>query len=105
SSGNVVVTRKPGTDYFVGGAWRMGEGFYSSEGWPDYMWIPYSILKPSDYANKDVDIDWIRDHILPPGGADDPTATSGPPPPSPRPSPHPSSSSSPRPLSDLIERN
>jgi hypothetical protein len=86
-SGNVVVTRQEGTEYFVGGAWRMGEGFYSSEGWPDYMWVPYSILKPTDYGNPHVHIDWLKKHIVPAGGVDDPSTPPAPiePPPSPRP--------------------
>jgi hypothetical protein len=94
SSGNVIVTRQPGTPYFVSGAWRMGDGFYSSEGWPDYMWIPYSIQKPTDYANLDIDIDWIKAHILPPGGVDDTTVQPG----TIDPAPHPNPSGSPVPF-------
>jgi hypothetical protein len=87
SSGNIVVTREG--DHLVGGVWRTDNG---SESWPDYMWVPYSIVKPTDpdqdYANPDVDIDWIKAHILVPGGADDPSVSPSPvdPAPTPRPS-------------------
>jgi len=74
SSGNVIVTRQDG--YIAGGAWRMGDGF-DLEAWPDYMWIPYQVIKPTnpdqDDSNPHVDIDWITAHLLVPGGADDTT--------------------------------
>jgi len=89
SSGNLIVTRQG--DSFYGGTWMMGEGF-SSEFWPDYMWVPYSILKPTDYANNQIDIQWIKDHILS-GGVDDPSVHPSPiataPSPQPSPSDHP----------------
>ncbi len=89
SSGNVIVTRE--NDFFAGGAWRMGDGILV-DAWPDYMWIPYSVLKPTDYANYYVDINWIRDHLLVPGGRDDTSASPRPidPAPSVRPSAFPS---------------
>ncbi|OFZ20552.1 MAG: hypothetical protein A2X94_11025 [Bdellovibrionales bacterium GWB1_55_8] len=87
SSGDVIVSREG--DYFAGGAWRMGEGYYN-DAWPDYMWVPYSVTKPTDYANVDVDIEWIRKHLLVPGGLDDPTASPRPVNPAPSPQPTPS---------------
>jgi hypothetical protein len=77
SSGNVVVTRSDTS--LVGGVWKTDNG---SESWPDYMWIPYAIVKPSepdqDYVNPEVDIEWLKKHLLVPGGADDPSATPAP---------------------------
>jgi hypothetical protein len=71
SAGNIVVTRVPGaSDGVIGGNWRHGR---SSEGHPDYLWVPFSILNPADpnqnnptdtYANPQVDLDWVRRHIL-----------------------------------------
>ena len=97
SSGNLIVTRQG--DSFYGGAWKMGEG-YSSEFWPDYMWVPHSLSNPTAdldgnfYGNKDVDYKWIVDHIVS-GGVDDPTVhpspTATPPTPDPSHSPHPTS--------------
>ena len=88
SSGNLIVTRQG--EYLVGGDWRMGEGFYT-DAWPDYMWVPYGILKPEDpdqdNVNPEVDIDWIKAHLLVPGGADDPSVTPGPVNPAPIPTP------------------
>lgn len=87
SSGDVIVTREG--DNLVGGAWRMGEG-YEVDAWPDYMWIPYAVVPPSnpdqDYTNPEVDINWIRTHLLVAGGADDPTSTPSPIEPAPMPS-------------------
>jgi hypothetical protein len=78
SSGNVIVAREG--EYIAGGAWRLGDG-YMVDAWPDYMWVPYGIVKPTDpdqdYANPEVDIDWIKAHLLVPGGADDPSVTPG----------------------------
>jgi hypothetical protein len=87
SSGNLVVTRQG--EFIAGGAWKMGEGFYV-DAWPDYMWVPYGYLKPTDaeqdYVNPELDIEWIKAHILVPGGADDPSVTPGSIAPAPRPS-------------------
>jgi hypothetical protein len=88
-SGNVIVTRDG--EYFVGGAWKNG-ALNGADGHPDYMWVPYSLVKPpedDDYANPNVDIEWIKDHLLVPGGRDDTSVTPGPieSPPPPRPSP------------------
>lgn len=92
SSGNIIVTTQG--DYQYGGRWRMGDG-YINDGWPDYMWIPYSISRPTDpdqdYANPEIDIAWLRNHILVPGGADDPSASPRPVEPPPTPSAWPSS--------------
>ena len=69
-SGDVIVTRDG--DFFAGGAWRMG--FKNVDGNPDYMWVPYSYIKPDpndDYANPNIDIDWVKAHLLVPGGLDD----------------------------------
>ncbi len=107
SSGNIVMTRDPrDSRFWVGGAWTMGD--LENEGWPDYMWVPYSILPPDPVNNNPfVDIKWITEHLLPPGGRDDPNFTGtepdGPPSPSPSPSPsplpspHPSTSPAPQP--------
>jgi hypothetical protein len=89
SSGNVVVKREG--EHLVGGAWRLGEGFFT-DAWPDYMWVPYAISMPTDpeqdYVNPEVDLEWIKAHLLVPGGADDPSVTPVPiaPAPVPRPS-------------------
>ncbi len=78
SSGNVIVAREG--DFIAGGAWKMGEGMLM-DAWPDYMWVPYTIVKPTDpeqdYANPEVDIDWIKTHLLVPGGSDDPSVRPG----------------------------
>lgn len=92
SSGNIIVTRE--NDLHVGGVWKNG-GVYS-DGHPDYMWIPYSVVKPTEYANPHVDIEWLKKHILS-GGVDDPTASPRPPEPAPNPEPSPSPRPSPRP--------
>jgi hypothetical protein len=75
-------------------------GAYNVDANPDYMWVPYSIVKPDandDYANPHIDIEWIKAHLLVPGGADDPSAHPSPidTAPSPRPSPSSSPSSTP----------
>jgi hypothetical protein len=82
SSGDIVVTRV--NDFVSGGAWRNGEG-YSNDIHPDYMWIPYSVSKPTDYANPELDIEWIRAHIL--AGVDDPSVRPSAVPTAPSPSP------------------
>lgn len=94
SSGNVIVTRNG--QYFAGGAWRMGDGIYN-DAWPDYMWVPFSVLPPTDYANNQVDINWIKNHVL--TGKDDPSVRPSPIPtaPSARPSVNPSDRPSPPP--------
>lgn len=96
SSGNVIVTRQ--RDYLAGGAWRIGDG-YIVDGWPDYMWVPYGISKPTDpeedYVNPEVDIDWIKKHLLVPGGADDHSTQPGSVEPAPAPVSSPSSTPSP----------
>lgn len=100
-SGNLVVTRKPGDPaHMVGGAWKMGT---TSEGWPDYMWIPYSIqnlrdipnLDKQDFVNIFIDFDWLKKYML--TGRDDPSATPLPVPTAPSPSERPSSTPSPEP--------
>jgi hypothetical protein len=97
SSGNVIVTRQG--EYFLGGAWKMG-GF-SNDAWPDYMWVPYSLVPPTDpdddSANPQIDIRWIENHILVPGGRDDTSAHPGTVQPAPSASPRPSSTSTPNP--------
>ncbi|MGZ3699051.1 MAG: hypothetical protein ACXWP5_13060, partial [Bdellovibrionota bacterium] len=49
-----------------------------SDGWPDYMWVPYSMIASSDqeqdYINPYIDINWIKAHLLVPGGLDDPNS-------------------------------
>lgn len=96
SSGNVVVTRQG--DYHIGGAWRIGDGYFA-DGWPDYMWVPYSVVKPTDpeqdYANAHVDVDWVKKHLLVAGGADDTSVNPRPIEPAPVPCPTPSPSSRP----------
>jgi hypothetical protein len=69
-SGDIVIARDG--EFLVGGKWLGGR---TNQGHPDYMWVPYSILKPDPqaevkHANVYVDIDWIRRHILS-GGVDD----------------------------------
>ncbi len=78
SSGDIVVTRQG--EFASGGAWRMGDGYYV-DAWPDYMWIPYALVKPTDpeqdYVNPEIDFSWLKTHILVPGGADDLTVDPG----------------------------
>lgn len=85
SSGNVIVTREG--DFHVGGKWQ-GSDF--ADGWPDYMWVPYSIVPPfdpsEDYVNIHVEIEWLRRHVLVPGGADDSSVNPAPIAPAPSPS-------------------
>ncbi len=97
SSGDVIVTRKG--EYFVGGAWKVEEGYAYADGWPDYMWIPYSVIKPTEYANNQIDIEWLRQHVLVPGGRDDPNASPRPIDPAPSPRPWPSGFPDPFPTS------
>ena len=104
SSGNIVLTRDPSdTRYWVGGAWLMGD--VENDGWPDYMWVPYAIL-PSDANDNNpfVDINWLTEHLLPPGGRDDPnfTGTSPDDPPSPSPAPSASPTHSPLPIPSIV---
>ena len=63
-SGDIVIARDG--EFLVGGRWMGGN---TTQGHPDYMWVPYSILKPDPqsevkHANVYIDIDWIRRHIL-----------------------------------------
>ena len=78
SSGDVIVAREG--DYLAGGSWR-SHGGYDVDAWPDYMWVPYAVSKPvdgdQDYVNPEVDIDWIRKHLLVAGGLDDTSVTPG----------------------------
>jgi hypothetical protein len=69
SSGDVVVARENGL--VAGGQWL---GPQTTQGHPDYMWVPYSILNPDPNdpdpdSNIHVDIGWLRRHIL--GRTDD----------------------------------
>ena len=78
SSGDVVVARDG--DFLIGGRWF--DGNMGNQAHPDYMWVPYSILRPdprSDekHANVYVDMDWVRRHILS-GGVDDTSVTPAP---------------------------
>jgi hypothetical protein len=107
SSGDVVVTHDG--QYFAGGAWKMG--YHNVDANPDYMWIPYSYIKPDpndDYANPYVDPEWIKAHLLVPGGADDPSAhptsiaTAPAPNPSGHPTPHPTTNPDPQPWPTTI---
>lgn len=75
SSGNLIFARDPHTGFVVGGKWHMDD-VDMEERWPDYMWLPYSIPRPDmndpdPSANPWVDIEWIQDHLLVPGGRDD----------------------------------
>jgi hypothetical protein len=76
-SGDIVIARDG--EFLVGGKWMSGN---TTQGHPDYMWVPYSILKPDPqsevkHANVYIDIDWIRRHILS-GGVDDDTVNPAP---------------------------
>jgi hypothetical protein len=106
SSGNIVVTRDPANpDRTIGGSWRGGD---TSDGWPDYMWVPHSVFSrdpdapnTDPYANPLVDIHWLTTYML--TGTTDPSVAPLPvgpaptPAPTPAPSPRPSSTPSPRP--------
>jgi hypothetical protein len=97
SSGNVVVTRQG--EYMVGGAWKNGAGILT-DAHPDYMWVPYSVLKPNNeepYANVHVDHEWVERHVM--AGVDDPSVDPIPVPTVPVPSTRPSllPTSTPRP--------
>jgi hypothetical protein len=116
SSGNVIVTRID-DKHHIGGAWKMEEflgqpGYDWEHLWPDYMWVPYQLQYAKDfpdnekegYANPYIDIDWIKEHLLVPGGKNDADYNgkpcpipSAPPSPSPSPSVSPSPSPSPTP--------
>jgi hypothetical protein len=103
-SGNVISTRDG--IFFVGGSWKNGADA-SNDGHPDYMWIPYSLSKPDasapdPYGNPYLDLEWMKAHLLVPGGKDDPslrpiTIPTAAPPSSPTPSP--TSTTQPRPTS------
>ncbi|MEN9724315.1 MAG: hypothetical protein RJB38_2301 [Pseudomonadota bacterium] len=89
-SGDVVVARDG--DFLVGGRWLQDLG---TQGHPDYMWVPYSMIKPDPrsqekHANAYIDIDWLRKHLLS-GGLDDDSVQPAPIPPVPEPMPVPSS--------------
>jgi hypothetical protein len=95
SSGNVLIAREG--NRLVGGQWKNGEG-YLSDAHPDYMWIPFSVLKPNEtepYANPHVDVDWLKKFMIP--GVDDPGTPAGPIAPAPTPDPSPSASPGPSP--------
>jgi hypothetical protein len=67
---------------------------------PDYLWVPFTILKPDPraeepYGNIHVDMDWLKKHLL--GGVDDPSVTPRPVEPAPLPSPSTSARPVPRP--------
>lgn len=68
-SGDVIVARENGL--VAGGRWL---GPRTTQGHPDYMWVPYSMLLPDPQdedpdSNIHVDIRWIQRHIL--GRTDD----------------------------------
>jgi len=70
SSGHIILQKNG--EFNIGGSW-MDEGSWS-DGHPDFMWIPYAVAKPTEFANPHVDIEWIKKHILS-GGVHDPTVT------------------------------
>ncbi|NBU20880.1 hypothetical protein EBS43_05645 [bacterium] len=88
ASGDVVVMRREKS--LIGGEWRIGEG-YLVDGWPDYMWVPYQLTAPhdteQDYVNPEIELEWIKSHLLTPGGSDDPSITPAPIEPAPMPIP------------------
>ncbi len=65
SSGDVIVAREG--DYLVGGQWNNGAGMLDHTH-PDYMWIPYSVLKGTTEANPELDLEWVKKWILGGGG-------------------------------------
>jgi hypothetical protein len=93
-SGNLVVTRRGTTDELIGGRWEGGD---YADGHPDYLWVPFSILNASDpqqndpkddYANRFIDIEWLKAFML--QGRDDPRSSPLPIAPPPQPSSRPS---------------
>jgi hypothetical protein len=107
SSGNVIVARDD--EYFVGGAWKNG----STGSHPDYMWVAYSLYQPEgndDYANPEVDVEWLKQHMLVRGGADDtsvrplPEQAAPSPRPTASPSPDPHPTSTPYPVPPITPR-
>jgi hypothetical protein len=105
SSGDVLVTHDG--EFYAGGAWKMG--YHNPDGNPDYMWVPYSFVAPDpndDYGNPEVDWEWVKAHLMVPGGKDDPSVRPVPvePAPSPRPSPspRPTTTPGPRPSSNPV---
>lgn len=68
-SGDIVVARENGL--VAGGRWL---GPQTTQGHPDYMWVPYSMIVPDPNdddpdSNIHVDIRWIQRHII--GRTDD----------------------------------
>lgn len=96
SSGDVVVKREG--NWLMGGVWRNGAGLLV-DAHPDYMWVPFTVLKPDPraedpYGNIHIDIEWLKRYLL--IGVDDPSTQ--PRPIEPAPIPSPSGSASPVPL-------
>ncbi len=97
SSGDVVVKREG--NWLMGGVWRNGAGLLV-DAHPDYMWVPFTVLKPDPraedpYANIHIDIEWLKRYLV--VGLDDPSAQPRPVEPAPVPSPSGSASPVPRP--------
>jgi hypothetical protein len=96
-SGDIVMSRQG--NWIMGGVWRNGGGL-NVDAHPDYLWVPFTILKPDPraeepYGNIHVDMDWLKKHLL--GGVDDPSVTPRPVEPAPLPSPSTSARPVPRP--------
>ncbi len=57
SAGKIVVTHQGNVAY--GGAWRMsGSDILNSH--PDYLWVPYSLAPPGEYANPAIEANLVQ---------------------------------------------
>jgi hypothetical protein len=57
SAGKVVLARQGNTVY--GGAWQMGDNDLLNSH-PDYVWAPYSLATPGQYANPGIDAQRVK---------------------------------------------
>jgi hypothetical protein len=57
SAGKVVLGHQNGIVY--GGAWQMG-GVNILDSHPDYLWAPYSLATPGQYANPEIDANIVK---------------------------------------------
>jgi hypothetical protein len=61
-AGRIVLTHQGSVVY--GGAWRMG-GFDPLDSHPDYIWSPYSLATPGEFANPAIDAVQVQQLFTP----------------------------------------